>query len=116
MAQILVGVNELHEIICDVAFEGKVPTYYGIFDKIPNQVLEHNSYHYLHCNVLNKEDYTTITVCVMSLLVDEYEIKFKVSCYIPTENFGIMPKSLKNLEKGNMFFIITVMSTTTFFL
>jgi hypothetical protein len=102
----------LHEGVRDVAFEGKVLTRYGTFDRIPNQAREQSSYRYLHCDVLDKEGYTTITVSVMFHLVDQHETKFKVGCYVRIENFGIKPKSLKGFEKGDMPFVIRVLSAT----
>jgi hypothetical protein len=59
-------VNDLNFGVQDIVFGAKMFNRHGTFDGIANTNMEHPSYAYLHCDLLDKVALTTITFKVKS--------------------------------------------------
>ncbi len=80
------------------------------FDKVPNKIHESSLYVYLHCDVLDKQGYTTTIINLMFPLVEQHDEKLKLGSYIWLNLFGMCWKLTKGFEKGGMHFVIQVLS------
>ncbi|KAG0571959.1 hypothetical protein KC19_VG056600 [Ceratodon purpureus] len=105
--RMVVSVEEIMEGLRDVAFEGKVlnrsRNYYS------TKVIE---FKYLHCDLVDSEGFTTVTLSVKEEQVRSHESKLRVGQIIIVENFGVAKKSAKSHEKGDLMFVLKVMSST----
>ena len=107
-ARLVVSVDDLTEGTRDVAFEGKILSRYGNWD--PTKDVKHP---YLHCDLLDREGYTTITMSLVRPQIEQHEGKLNVGSFIRIENFGVASKSEKSFEKGDMPVVLKVQSTTS---
>ncbi|KAG0595196.1 hypothetical protein M758_UG148100 [Ceratodon purpureus] len=105
--RMVVSVDEIMEGLRDVAFEGKVLNRYGNYDF--TKVIE---FKYLHCDLVDSQGFTTVTVSVKDEEVRAHESKLRVGQIIRVENFGVAKKSAKSHEKGDLMFVLKVMSST----
>jgi hypothetical protein len=52
------------------------------FDNVPNKIHESSLYVYLHCDVLDKQGYTTTIINLMFRLVEQHDEKWILGSYI----------------------------------
>jgi hypothetical protein len=71
--KLVVTMDNLDFRIRDVAFEAKVLNKYGTFDHIANNNMEDACYTYLHCDLLDRAAFTTITLRVKSPYIKMHE-------------------------------------------
>jgi hypothetical protein len=105
--RMVVSVDEIMEGLRDVAFEGKVLNRYGNYDS--TKVIE---FKYLHCDLVDRHGFTTVTLSVKEDQVRGHESKLRVGQIIRVENFGVVKKSAKSHEKGDLMYVLKVMSST----
>lgn len=101
------SVDEILEGMRDVAFEGKVLNSYGNYDS--EKVTE---FKYLHCDLIDKEGFTTVTLSIKEEQMREHNSKLRVGQVIRVENFGVSKKSRKAHEKGDLLFVLKAMTST----
>ncbi len=94
--------DDLNLRIKDVTFEAKVLNRYGTFDQIANRSMEDPNYAYLHCDLLDRADLTTIILKVKSPYIEMHEQQLQKCMFVKVENFGIESKSKKGFENGDM--------------
>ena len=106
--RLVVSVDDITEGSRDVAFEGKILSRYGNWD--PSKDVKHP---YVHCDLLDRAGYTTITVSLVRPQIEQHEGKLNVGSFVRIENFGVANKSEKSFEKGDMPVVMKVQSTTS---
>jgi hypothetical protein len=74
--------------------------------------MEDLGYAYLHCDLLDRATFTTITLKVKSLHVKMHEQHLQKNMFVMVENFGIESKLKRGFEKGDMHVVIIIESTT----
>ncbi len=74
--------------------------------------MEDPSYAYLHCDLLNKETLTIITLRVKSFHIDMHKQYLKKDMFVKVEKFDIESKLKRGFEKDNMHVVIIVGSMT----
>jgi len=84
---LVVVVDDLDFRIKDVAFEANVFNRYGTFDRIANRSMEDPSYAYLHCDLLDKATFTTITLKVKSIHIEMHEHHLQKNMFVKLEIF-----------------------------
>lgn len=103
----VVTVDEILEGMRDVAFEGKILNRYGNFDS--EKVTE---FKYLHCDLIDKDGFTTVTLSIKQDQMREHNPKLRVGQVIRVENFGVSKKSKKGHEKGDLLLVLKAMTST----
>lgn len=66
---------------------------------------------YLHCNLIDRAKYTTITMNLMDPHIHQCETKLHVGSYIHIENLEVSSKSDNTIKKYDMPFVLKVLST-----
>jgi hypothetical protein len=95
-----------------VAFEGKVLNLYGTYDRIAKNLVDDPGYTYLYCKLLDATCLTTITLKVKFLHSHVHEQLLQKRFYVKIKKIGVEGKSQRGFEKGGMFVLIMVESTT----
>ena len=67
---------------------------------------------YLHCDLVDRHGFTTVTLSVKEEQVRAHESKLRVGQIIRVENFGVAKKSARSHEKGDLMYVFKVMSST----
>jgi len=80
--KLIVVMDDLGFKIKDVAFEAKVFSRYGTFDRIANKSMEDLSYTYLHYDLLGRATLTTITLKVKSPYIKMHEQHFQKGMFV----------------------------------
>jgi hypothetical protein len=106
--RLVVSIDDINEGSRDVAFEDKVLCRYGNWDSSKD-----HKYPYLHCDLIDRAGFTTITVSLRNPHIEQHEGKLHVGSYVRIENFGVSNKSEKSYEKGDMPVVLKVQSTTS---
>jgi hypothetical protein len=63
--------------------------------------------------LIDRVGFTTITVNVRNLQIEQHKAKLHVGSFIQIENFGVSNKSEKLFEKDDMYVVLKVQSTTS---
>ncbi len=74
--------------------------------------MEKPSYSYLHYDLLNRVDLTTITLKIKSPHIDMHEQYLQKGMFMRVKIFNIESKSKRGFEKGDMHVVITIESST----
>jgi hypothetical protein len=74
--------------------------------------MEKPSYAYLHYDLLNRVDLTTITLKIKSPHIDMHEQYLQKGMFMRVKIFNIESKSKRGFEKGDMHVVITIESST----
>ncbi len=77
----VIPVTDINENSSDVWFEGRVLNRYGTFDFVRSENVKRaswsNSFPYLHCDLVEREDLTTITITIAGDVIQHHEEKMK---------------------------------------
>ncbi len=74
--------------------------------------MKNPSYAYLHCDLLDRANITTITLRVKLPYIKMHEQYLQKGMFVRVEFFCIESKSKKGLKKGGMHVVITIESST----
>jgi len=74
--------------------------------------MEKPRYAYLHCDLLDRVDLTTITLKIKSPHIDMHEQYLPKGMFMRVKIFNIESKSKRGFERGDMHVVITIESST----
>lgn len=94
-AKVVVNVNDLHQGLRDVAFEGKVLCWYETFNWIVCNAMRDLDYAYLYCDLLDKGGLTTVTMQIKTPFIEEQGEVLQRRVYVKVENFRMQDKLQK---------------------
>jgi hypothetical protein len=75
--KLVVSVDDINEGNRDVAFEGKVLCWYRNWDPSKER-----NFPYLHCNLIDRAGFTTITISVRNPQIKQHEVKLHVGSFV----------------------------------
>ena len=112
----IISVTDIDENSRDVWFEGKILNRYGTFDFVragnSKRASGSSLYPYLHCDLIDRECLTTVTMTIAGDVIHHHEEKIKPGTYVRVESFGVKRKHVGGFQKGDMPFAILVLQNT----
>ena len=75
--------------------------------------LSSSTYLYLHCNLIDQDCLTTMTMTISGNVIDHHEKKIQLEIYVKFENFAVRCKHSGGFQKGDMPYALLVSVNTT---
>jgi len=101
-AKSVLSVIDIDENSRDVCFEGKILNWCGTFDYLRSGIKRGSSstsYPCLHCDLINKECLTTVTMTIAGDVIHHHEEKICRGAYVRVENFEVKKNILRDFRR-----------------